>query len=114
MTLWLPKLKALQWALPNNPGTHSPWISHECSLSECQQGCPFILQKQEFSGDILTAMEGLKQDGGLEKWGSDDLQGRVNVFQGELKKVGVKNTGICHLSTLFGPKASLISENSSN
>ena len=62
--------------------------------------CLSELQKQEFSGDILTAMEGLKQDGGLEKWGSADLPGRVNVFQGELKKVGVKNTGTGHLCTI--------------
>jgi len=58
--------------------------------------CSHCSQKQEYSGDILTAMETLKQDGGLEKWGSATLPGRVNVFQGELKKVGVKNTGTDH------------------
>ena len=39
------------------------------------------LQKTEFSGEIVTAMEDLKAAGALKKWGKD-LEGleRRNVF----------------------------------
>ena len=43
--------------------------------------------------DILKALEGLKETGAVKKWGSAQLPERVNVFQGELKRVGVINTG---------------------
>eukprot|EP00891_Asterochloris_glomerata_P002802 jgi/Astpho2/2802/e_gw1.00050.156.1_t len=47
--------------------------------------------KTEFSGEIVTAMEGLKAAGALKKWGKG-LEGleRRNVFMGELRNVGIK------------------------
>ena len=50
-------------------------------------------ERQEYSVDILKALEGLKETGAVKKWGSGELPERVNVFQGELKRVGVINTG---------------------
>ena len=68
----------------------------------------FVLQKQEYSGDILKALNDLKKEGGLQKWGSVKSPERVNVFQGELKKVGVKNTGAIATPTIRNERAFLI------
>lgn len=51
-----------------------------------------MLQRFDYSGDILAAMEDLKTAGVLKKWGTaveDNLQ-RRNVFMGELKQMGIK------------------------
>ena len=52
-----------------------------------------FLQKQEASGEILQAMNALKEGGVTQKWGAalqEPFQ-RRNVFMGELKRVGVLN-----------------------
>lgn len=52
-----------------------------------------FLQKQETSGEILQAMNALKEGGVTQKWGAalqEPFQ-RRNVFMGELKRVGVLN-----------------------
>lgn len=67
-----------------------------------------FLQKQEFSGDILEALKALKEDGGLKKWGSVQPPDRVNVFQGELKRFGVKNTGAIATPTIRNERAFLV------
>ncbi len=66
------------------------------------------LQKQEFSGDILKALVDLKEEGGLQKWGSVKPPERINVFKGELKKVGVKNTGAIATPTIRNERAFLV------
>ena len=66
------------------------------------------MQKQDFSGDILKALDALKNDGGLAKWGSVKPPERVNVFQGELKKFGVKNTGAIATPTIRNERAFLV------
>ena len=67
-----------------------------------------LVQKQEYSIDILQALEELRDSGGVKKWGSAELPERVNVFQGELKKVGVKNTGAIATPTIRNERAFLI------
>lgn len=79
------------------------------NFKQLYKGCVAAnAQKQEFSGDILQALDVLKKEGGLEKWGSVKPPDRVNVFQGELKKVGVKNTGAIATPTIRNERAFLI------
>lgn len=66
------------------------------------------MQKQEFSIDVLKALEGAKASGDLTKWGAAAVPERVNVFQGELKRVGVKNTGAIATPTVRNERAFLI------
>ena len=56
----------------------------------------------------MKALRALRQDGGLAKWGSVKPPDRVNVFQGELKKLGVKNTGAIATPTIRNERAFLI------
>ena len=57
--------------------------------------------------DILKALEGLKETGAVKKWGSAELPERVNVFQGELKLVGVINTGAIATPTVRNERGRL-------
>ena len=75
---------------------------HANELLECS------LQKQEYSIDILNALKAAKDKGALGKWGATAVPERVNVFQGELRKVGVKNTGAIATPTVRNERAFLI------
>ena len=44
----------------------------------------------------------------MKKWGAAEIPERVNVFQGELKRVGVKNTGAIATPTIRNERAFLI------
>lgn len=66
------------------------------------------MQKQEYSIDVLKALEAAKASGSLTKWGAAPVPERVNVFQGELKRVGVKNTGAIATPTVRNERAFLI------
>lgn len=50
-------------------------------------------QKLEFSSDVLVAYQELKTAGCFKKWGIavDDYTPRRNMFQGELRQVGIKS-----------------------
>jgi hypothetical protein len=52
-----------------------------------------VIQKYAYSGDILQAMNALKEGGVLKKWGAEleKPYDRRNVFLGDLKRVGVLN-----------------------
>lgn len=52
-----------------------------------------MMQKYEYSRDILQAMNALKEGGVLQKWGAEleEPFDRRNVFLGDLKRVGVLN-----------------------
>lgn len=60
---------------------------------KAQFGCHARVQKYEYSGDILQAMNALNNGGVLKKWGAelDKPYDRRNVFLGDLKRVGVLN-----------------------
>lgn len=48
--------------------------------------------RQEYTSDILNAMEALDKEGAVPKWGASLQQvSRRNVFIGELRRVGIKN-----------------------
>ena len=51
----------------------------------------YVAQRQEYTIDILNAMETLSKEGAVPKWGSglQELD-RRNVFIGELSRVGIK------------------------
>lgn len=53
------------------------------------------LQRQEYTIDILNAMEALSKEGAVPKWGCglQDLD-RRNVFIGELSRVGIKKPNL--------------------
>ncbi|EIE27406.1 hypothetical protein COCSUDRAFT_52156 [Coccomyxa subellipsoidea C-169] len=81
----------------------------ETAALELRRAPPSL--KYEYSGDILQAMNALKEGGVLKKWGAglEEPYDRRNVFLGDLKRVGVLNPSGIGVASIRNDKAFLFS-----
>ncbi|CAL8463088.1 g2622 [Coccomyxa elongata] len=79
----------------------------ETAALELRRAPPSL--KYEYSGDILQAMNKLKEGGVLKKWGAEleEPYDRRNVFLGDLKRVGVLNPSGIGVASIRNDKAFL-------
>lgn len=87
--------------------THTPLGLRNHKIRQDLTKHPAV-QKQEYSADILKALEAAKEAGALKKWGAAPIPERVNVFQGELKRVGVRTPGAIATPTVRNERAFLV------
>ncbi len=96
----LPRQRLQQWRRRCEPGSGAAPTTAPANASalfaDLDAACEAVKKappsmKFDYSADVLSAMEALKAAGAAPKWGAG-TEGltRRNVFQGELRQVGIK------------------------